>query len=195
MNDKVVADDAVTDPKDTAEQESAQTDEKPLDQLLEEFNSEFDEDTKPEDDVKPDDIEQVKEFMTEYRHEQTDKAVSQAAQTVVKALGEDLPVQVTEDMVTDLLYGRASRDKRFLTAFVNRGKDPKAWNQVLGGVASKIKSDFGEPIDTEVTKDRQAVTQSIRGNSKTEDEAPDFSGWSDRRFNHWKQTGKDDPNL
>ena len=96
----------------------------------------------------------------------------------------------------DLLYGKASRDARFLNAFVQRNSKPEEWNKVLKGYANKIKSDFGKPIDKQVTDDREAVVNSIRGKSTTvEDETPNFSGWSDNRFEHWKRTGKDNPNL
>lgn len=186
---EVVADEPGAAPAETVEEESAQTDETSLDELLDNFNSEFDEDTQPpesKDNLSDADVAEVKEFMTEYRQEQTNKAVSTAAKTVIQALGDE--VNVTEDTVVDLLYGRASRDKRFLNAFIQRDAKPKEWHKVLAGVASKLKDDLGGQIDQTITNDREAVANAIRGKSTvTEDEPPNLNAMSDAEFNQWKR--------
>lgn len=191
MNNEVVADEPVVDQTDTTEAESAQTDEKPLEELLNKFNSEFDKDTTPEkteatDEVSQADVTEMKQFMAEQRQTQTDSAVSEAAKTIKSVIGDDLPINVSEDHIVDLLYGKASRDQRFLNAFVQRNQKPEEWKKVLAGVANKLKDDFGKPIDQQVTNDREAVTTSIRGQSTETEEAPNFAVKTDAEFNAWK---------
>lgn len=189
MENEVVAD--KVDQPDTTEAESAQTEEKSLDDLLDNFNSEFDQDTQPgktetTEEVSKSDVAEMKQFMAEQRQTNTDTAVSEAAKTIKSMIGDDLPINVSEDHITDLLYGKASRDQRFLNAFVQRTQKPQEWNKILAGFANKFKDDFGKPIDQQVTQDREAVTTSIRGQSTVTEETPNLAGMTDAKFDEWK---------
>ncbi len=203
MNKEVVAETSEVAPEETIQTESAQTDEKSLDDLLTEFSSEFDNDTKtpePEStektaEISAADIAEVKGFMQEQRDAATDNAVLDAAKTVKAAIGDGLSVNISEQRIVDSLYGRAARDPKFTQAFVSRDEKPELWNKVLTQYAKEYQADLGQPIDQQVTSDREAVVTSIRGQSTAKEEAPNMDSWSDRRFQNWTNTGKDDPNL
>jgi len=203
MNEEVVAETSKVAPEETTQTDSAQTDEKSLDQLLDEFGSEFDSDTKPPEpeqtketaEISAAEIEEVKGFMQEQRDAATNNAVLEAAKTVKAALGEGLSVNISEQSLVDSLHGRATRDQKFLQAFVSRGENPELWDKVLTQYAKEYRESLGQPIDQQVTNDREAVVSSITGQSTAKEEAPNMDSWSDRRFQHWTNTGKDDPKL
>lgn len=188
MTDNVVANETVTAPQETVEGVGAQTES--LDDLLNQYSKEFDTETaEPQAQGTTDDVdkERIKAFMEKYEREETDRSVKTAAQTIINALGNDVPVSVTEDFIIDLLHGKAARDRRFLNAYMMRNQKPEDWNKVLKGYAGQLKKDFGTPIDRKVTDDVEAVATSIRGRqTSTEDNAPNFTKMSDRDFQNWK---------
>lgn len=193
MTDKTVAVDSEVAPPETTTGQGAPDE---LDAILSSVGEEFDKETKPpvSEPKKTDEVAELRSrveyLVSQSENGDIDKAVDSVSKT--------LEVQVPRKAIKGYLNEMAIEDPRIQKAFQNRHKDPVAWNKVLKAASKRINDDFKGLPDKALTDDREALAATIRGASKTstvEDEAPNFSGWSDNRFNHWKMYGKDNPNL
>ncbi len=104
---------------------------------------------------------------------QRDQDIDQAIKSVVGEGSDALPLD--KDVVTDAIWGRASRDERFLKAFENRGSNPGAWGKVLSAFRSDLASKVN--VDHNITGDVEAANSAVRSasNSPPADEGPDAS--------------------
>lgn len=159
-----------------------------IDELLKQFEAT---ETPPEQAAKPeikaDDLREVVSFVKEDREERirekTDKDVLAAAQVVKGDLDLD------DDVIVDFLYGKASRDPRFLKAFQMRHENPDGWNRVLKAQGKELVDKFGPKIDQNLTDDHAAVAAAVRSAStgSSEEAPPDFNSMSDAEFNAWQR--------
>lgn len=177
----------------TSDDSGAQDD---LDKILSEIDQDFEKDTKvPEQkvDKEKDDIAALKGDVDSVVSHLENIDIEKAVESVSSALDVQVPKRVIKAMLNDM----AIDDPRVRKAFANRYRDPQTWKKVLKGAAKNIREEFSGLPDKQLSDDREALAASVRGASKTqvEDGPPDFSAWSDRRFEHWKRTGQDNPNL
>ena len=90
-----------------------------------------------------------------------DQDIDQAIKSVVGEGDDALPLD--EDIVTDAIWGRASRDDRFLKAFENRASNPAAWGKVLSAYRADLASKF--KVDHNITGDVEAANNAVRSAS------------------------------
>lgn len=164
-----------------------------LDTLLKEFEVEPPE-TKADEEPKlsPDDVREAVRFARESRErsarEATDKAISEAVKVAKDEL-TDLPVELSDRAVRGLLEAYAGENPKFTQAFVNRHKNPDAWNKALRVVAKDFRNDFS-PVDRNATDDREAIASAVRAAStpaQRSEETPDWGRMSDAEFNRRKR--------
>lgn len=190
-NEETVVEDQVTEPQ--AAETDAGAQEPSIDDVLSEFDKEFSNDKKEPEQVDTDRLAQLEERLNFMENQSTNSDINSAVESISKEIDANVPKRALRGMLNDM----AIEDPRLANAFANRYQDPKGWNKVLKAAAKSIQKEFSGLPDKQLTDDRAAVTAAVRGASKTtvEDEAPNFVGWSDSRFEHWKRTGKDNPNL
>lgn len=168
-----------------------------LDTLLAKFDQEFDQGKKVATEPKTVDKTAVLEESVNQLQKQLSNADFEKAIDMVSTELGDL--KLPRAAIKGTLNGYANENPALVKAFENRYNDPTGWNKVMKATAKKMSKDFeGLVVDKTLTEDRSAIAAVVRGASKTaapEGEAPNFSGWSDNRFNHWKLYGKDNPNL
>lgn len=165
-------------PDAPAKQESEGEDAQSLDDLLNQFETETEETSTPE---KADPM--VKEV---YQHF-LDQQIAAAVKTVKDAAGLD----VDDQIVRDLLEGRAQRDTRFRQAFVQRRSNPGAWNKILNSVGAEYASHF--KIDRGMTETTDQVVSAVQGATTSRPESnagpsdKDIRRMSDAEFHKYTQ--------
>ena len=154
----------------TGDQEVAQGDD--LDSILNEYEQETKEEAKPQQqaEIKPEDIEFIKNFQQETARKQTEQDIASAVSIVSEGLdfgSEDL----TKDVVEGILYKRVENDPRMLKAFVSRHQNPSGWSKVLNAVKGELKSKM---VDQKTTKDWNALEAAVHSanTSKPQEDAP-----------------------
>jgi len=193
---KAVAGEVESESKTTVETKGAQDN---LDELLSAFDQEFTkaipEQKAAQQPVANDDVSQLRSQVDYLVTQMTSGDIEKAVDSLAHEMGED--VSIPKRAIKGMLNDMAIEDLRLRRAFENRHNDPTSWKKVLKGAANAIRKEFSNIPDKKVNEDRSAIAAAVRGASKTkvDDEAPDFRGWSDQRFNHWKMYGKDNPNL
>lgn len=103
----------------------------------------------------------------------------------VKAVRGDLSADVASDrLVRAWIDGMAEENPRLANAWVNRKKDPKAFNRIVEGLAREFAKEFSKRPDPNVTEDRESVSAAVRGAStKTpEDKPKNYGSMSDNDF-------------
>ncbi len=197
MNKDVVVEDPKVESQTTTDDTGAQTDES-LDTILSNIDKDFEESTKettPEP-KKDEDNAELSARVEAIEVREQNFAIKDAV-SIVQGQLNGLDVSVPDKVVDALLNKMAGDDKRMMDAFQNREVNPRGWEKVLEGASKEIAKEFDSQPDKQLTGDRESVASLVRG-SKTaiaEDEPLNMNLWSDNRFNHWKQTGKDNPEL
>ena len=119
--------------------------------------------------------------------EETDikNAVSRFRQTA----GED----VDEDMAEVALGLRAKKDPKFLSVYVNRDKNPNAWNAAIVAFANEFKSKHQFKVDPAIAEAQRAAKASIGSQATEKDGEPTgddkrFANKSGREFDaEWQR--------
>jgi hypothetical protein len=124
----------------------------------------------------------------------SDRSYKEQIAPVLKKVRGDVPAEVFNDDELDVwINHRAKSDQRLMNAWLNRDKNPQAWDRVVDGLGREFGKKFSKPIDERATADREAVTAFVRGASTKapEGKAPDFSGMSNAEFReaHKKEYG------
>lgn len=146
------------------EGEAAPSPEAEGEQNLEATLKEFEDGTQPKpESTEPDDIAkltaQVQSLTEERSREQTAQGITEAVKVVKGDLS--LPDEVFEG----LIYSRAEKDARFLTAFQNRAQSPSAWNKVLTALGTEFSASLESIPDKNLTEARDAMRNSVRNQS------------------------------
>lgn len=93
------------------------------------------------------------------------KAVKQAIDDAAKAVKGELPDNVASQTIARAwLKDAADNDPRIQKAFLDREKNPDAWNKILAGLSKEFAKEMRRP-DAQTTEDREAVTAAVRGAS------------------------------
>lgn len=176
----VVADDTKLDPKDTSLDSGAQTDDD-LDVLLSEIDKDFVKDTEADPESKED--TELSNKVDHLLKKDEDAAIAGAVTSVQNDL-RDLDVSAPDDAIEGMLNQMAGKDTRFKKAFQNRDESPEDWGRVLGAASKTIAKKFGDQVDKNLTDDRAAVENAIKGSSTTneEDTSKNYKGMSDSDF-------------
>lgn len=168
--------------KPQTEETSAQ--EPSIDELLEQFKAT---ETPPEQqpqktDLKADDLREVVDYVRDARDEKANEQTTADIAAAAKVVKGDLDID--EEVVVDLLHGKAGRDPRFLKAYQVRRENPSDWESVLKAAGRELASSLTKP-DQGLTDDRAAVEAAVRSAStgSTEEAPLDFNTMSDREFN------------
>lgn len=169
-------------PKATGEQASAEPVEKDLDALL----NEFDEGTKPpEQKAEPKPEPEITEVLEFVRETQAEKAQADISEAVKIAKENEALSGVGDKVVRRYLEFEAMEDPRVKNAWLARKTNPQGWSQVLKGLGSKLASEIADP---QLTADREAARNSVRGSSTQAPEEPKqldnahFDAMSDAEF-------------
>ena len=170
MNEQAVNEPEEQVAKPTGDQEVAQGDD--LDSILNEYETETKEEAKPQQqaEIKPEDIEFIKDFQRETARKQTAEDIASAVSMVSDGLdfgSEDL----TKEVVEGVLYKRVENDPRMLNAFMSRRQNPSGWSKVLNAVKGELKSKM---VDQKTTKDWNALESAVHSanTSKPQEDTP-----------------------
>jgi hypothetical protein len=89
-----------------------------------------------------------------------------------------------DDFVRAWIDGQAAKNPQLAQAWVNRAKDPKGFERVVGALQSGFVKKYGKLPDPNLTEDREAVSAAVRGASTKTPEAkpPKTSGMSDPEY-------------
>lgn len=170
------------------EAEAGDAQEKTVEELLNEFETE----TEPTPE-KPGGTEQSKiDWLVQREEERAKLETRQTTQSTVNEtvaeIKKSLEIDVPDRMIRGDLYARAEDDERFLVAFRDRRKNPSAWKGVVSNIAKEIRQDFENRPDADATADRNAVQTAVRSISGAPREsAPasnaDMENMPDAEFN------------
>jgi hypothetical protein len=106
-------------------------------------------------------------------------------QPVLQKIRGDVPAEVfDDDELIAWMDARAKKDQRLQNAWVNRDRNPQAWDRVVEGLGRDFGKKFSPRVDERATADREAVTAAVRGasNRAPEGKAPDYAGMSNAEF-------------
>lgn len=161
---------------------------------LEAALSEFDSANQPKDGAKPtpdtkagatDDIKALSAKVERLEREQNEGRFQAAIAPVIQSVRGEIPKDVMSDEeILDWMEGKAKRDERLMSAWVNRHKNPQQWGKVQAGLNRELTKKFSSQPDPNLTEDRQAVAAAVRGTStKAPDgKAPAYGNMSDQEF-------------
>lgn len=181
-NTQTVVDDTKASAKPDAAADNARVETDDLDTLLSQFDEggEGSTDTKP----KPDKTSEttvdpaVKQRLDQLEKKLADDEFQKQITPVIQKVRGDISPDVLDDSeVLDWMEGRAKRDPRLRAAWIDRSKNPKAWDKVVDALGRELHKKFTKLPDAHATEDRAAVAASVRGASTQapEGKAPDFS--------------------
>lgn len=170
-----------------------------LDQLLAQFDKPAAEPVKPESKVAPKvEASDLRDVVDYVRTERTRKDTESIRTDIEKARGtlktglEEIGVKIPDKILEGALEAYARHDPRIANAFLKRGENPQAWDDVVQGIGKKLRKEFEMLPDAQATDDKNAVRLAVRSASTRtpEPEALDpkkLNGMSDRDFNKLKR--------
>ena len=196
MTEQTVGTETEAQAKPVAEATTAQDKGFDLDGLL----SEFTEQTKPVTQPQPKPQATATPVVdVEARKELAELKFEKEWKPVLTRIRGDIPSEVMSDEeLTDLMNGRASRDPRLKNAWENRASNPAAWNKVEKALNAELIKKFQKLPDPNATEDVAAVTAAVRGASKQAPpaQAPKFGGMSNAEYRKYvKENHGYDPGV
>jgi hypothetical protein len=182
MNEEAVVEDQEVEAQPTTNDEGAQ--ENSLDNVLSEIDKEFEQvNQRHESDSETNDVQELRDRLSYLENQSTNTDINKAVQSISESIDKTVPQRAIRGMLNDM----AVEDPRLARAFSNRYSDPKGWDRALKAASKEIRKELSDLPDKELNDDRKAVTNAIRGASKSsEDEAPNFTKMSDVEFQEWK---------
>lgn len=163
--------------KQTSEGKGAQGKGDDLDEILSEIAAESRTDEPPKKPEKaPDEGKKADPDLRELVKGIYTRDARRDLKTAIGSMKEEAePLKALPDSYIESLIGaEARRDRRIITAWNNRETDPETWDKVLPRLARKIANGLGGTVDEQLTKDREAVVESVRGKT------PGTGGGSDK---------------
>ena len=151
-----------------------------LDQLLKQFETPAETpkaETTATPKVEASDIKDVVEFVrTEKtrKESETVKADIEKARGVIRSQLDEIGVKIPDDILEGTMDALARKDPRIQKAWMQRGTNPRAWDDVVKGIAKKVRQDFESLPDKETTDDKNAVRLAVRSASTRTPEAEAF---------------------
>ena len=141
--------------------------------------------TKPEPQAGAADDPQLKSRLDQLERKLAEDQFQKDIAPVIQKVRGDLSTEGMNDSeILDWMEGRAKRDERLRTAWLNRQQNPAAWGKVVDGLGRELHKKFAKLPDANATEDRAAVTAAVRGASTKapEGKAPEFSGMSNSEY-------------
>lgn len=107
--------------------------------------------------------------------------------TVANVRGEFDPSVFDDTFMESWIDAQARNDPRLQNAWANRHNDPKAFGQIVEGLGRNFNKKFKALPDKQVTEDREAVAEAVRGASKQAPaaKAVDYASMSDAEFSKY----------
>lgn len=154
-----VAEEVEEEPQAASETTGAQ--EEDLDELLKDFEAA--EETPSETTDETPDVGTLHKELKALKEAQQRREVEAEINTLSQQIRGDLPADVFDDrLMRAYVESRAQEDPRLQTAFLQRGKSPTAWNNVVKGLAKEFQGKFSSLPDRQATEDRDAVESAVR---------------------------------
>ena len=177
-----------------AEGADAQDDD--LEKILAEFDAGDKAETTPEQQGGDDTLKKLQAIEQRLEQQQYQADMN----NVVAKVRGDIPADVFDDVdVEAWVDAQARREPKLQKAWVNRHKDPKAFDRVVAGLGKKFANKFASLPDPNATEDREAVTQAVRGSSNKAPEGgdvPNFASMTDGEAREaMKKMGIADPGF
>lgn len=113
----------------------------------------------------------------------------QELSATVKAVKGDLDF-ISDKLAEAWLDAEAREDDRLQRAWLEKEKNPRAWQKIQGELSKKFQGQFSKMPDRNATEDREVVSALVRGNTSTkvpDDPAPDFASMSDAELYNWER--------
>lgn len=104
--------------------------------------------------------------------------------TVTAVRGDLDPERFDDDFIEAWLDTRSRKEPRLAEAWVNRNRNPQAFQKVVAGLGREFSKKYGSLPDKQATEDREAVTAAVRGasNKAPEGQPPNFGSMTDAEF-------------
>ena len=123
---------------------------------------------------------------------ETVRADIEKARGVIRSQLDEIGVKIPDEIMEGTIEAMARKDARIRVAWAQRGANPQAWNDVVQGMAKRIRKDFESLPNKEATEDKEAVRLAVRSASTRtpEPEALDakkINSMSNRDFNQLKR--------
>jgi hypothetical protein len=112
-----------------------------------------------------DDLKSVVQFVKGEQERAIAERVQADVNQAVKVAKGDLDID--DEEISDLLYGRASRDARFAKAWAQRGDKPEQWDTALKAFNKDLAARQEARGSQDLKDDREAVLAHVRGESTT----------------------------
>lgn len=138
---------------------------------LESLLSEYDGGSAPEkpeqgDDDKVD-LETVHKELTEWRKEKARDEYQRDISGVVKGVRGDLDPEAFDDVLVEAwIDAEARKDPRLAKAWQDRKANPRQFDKVVSQLGRSFRKKFAQLPDRNLTEDREAVANAVRGASK-----------------------------
>lgn len=192
--EQAVVDQTDTESQKTSVEEGGAQDD--LDTLLSQWESSTDDtsDTSGQADDSDSDpkkkLDRIEQHLQRVEQERAQETVQRDLESTAKTMKEAISDQmdVPEDVLKEVLHGRAAMDSRVLSAWNNRHRDKASWDKTASAIARDFAKKLRTNLDDSATEDREAVASAVRGASKapSAEQGPsekDFEKMSDAEFN------------
>ncbi len=139
-------------------------------------------------------LEKALGFIDGIQREREQTALKADVQKMVETVKDTSPVlkDQSDRVVRGMLHDLAAEDPRFAQAFMNRGTNPQAWNDLLKATAKNLEGEFQAKDRGTMERNRLAVEASLRGRqTNIPPEQPmtnaDLSKMSEGQFRRYKR--------
>jgi hypothetical protein len=183
-------------PKATEEKASVEPVEKSLDELLAEYDQG---EAKPEQEpVQKESATEILDFVRSQKEREKAREARESRDALVSAVSmvKETGVSLSDKLIEARLHIEAQDDPRVAEAWLRRESNPGGWESVLKAVGKKIAGEMATQPDPQLTADRDAVRDSVRGSSTQAPEVKevtneDLDSMSDAEYEaHKKQLAK-----
>ena len=176
MTDTAVAQEPKAAPK-TDESVGTEPVEPSLDELLTEFDSAGPPEQKQAESPKKADVsDELLDYIRSQQAKETQADISAAVEFVKKSGVKG----ISDRLIESYLQTEAAGDKRIQEAWNQRQANPEGWSRVLKAVGKKIEGEIEPQPDAQLTNDREAARDAVRGSST---EAPPETKMTNEHLN------------
>lgn len=136
-----------------------------LDTLLGEFSAEPEPTPTAESSAEANKLDEVHAMLQDNQKKEATRVTNERIADSVKMFKEAAGADISDDMVETLLHGKAAKDPRFATAFMEAQSKPAAWNSVVKAMAKEYSSIVSAAPDPDATADQDAVVAAVQSAS------------------------------
>lgn len=181
MNEQTATNETNPSAKPEGEGSSAQD----LDSLLNQFDSETNEQTTTTEAKPQSGKSQLEQWAERKMQEEAEAEVRQGITEAVTSIKSDLDLNLPEGLADEvyegILYAKAGKHPEITKAFMERKQNPKAWGSVVDAIRNELKEKIQKSPDPRLTRDREAVMAAVRNQPNTEPDS-DFDSKAVKRM-------------